>query len=109
LSRMASDVPDLADVMHRAGVAEHLGRLAVHAAGQPEARAQRADPLDVAAGVGIAKLGRVGQADDHLELTLAQFFRASVHFALEDRAVEAGGEIAGEQTSKAAVAQAANG
>ena len=91
LARLEEDAvgdADLADVVQRARVAQQLGVRDAQPIWRREALAQEAHPLDVRAGVAVARLGRLGEAADDLELRLAQLLGALPDAALEDLAVE---------------------
>jgi hypothetical protein len=74
---------DLADVVHRGGVHELLGLGLGHPDVEGELGAHAAHPRDVDAGGVVARLGRVGEAADELELALAQVGGALAHLDLQ--------------------------
>jgi hypothetical protein len=74
---------DLADVVHRGGVHELLGLGLGHPDVAGELGAHAAHPRDVDAGGVVARLGRVGEAPDELELALAQVGGALAHLDLQ--------------------------
>src|ERR1700685_2415283 len=78
LQQYAVGNADLADIVHRAGVAKHLGVGRLPADREGELLAEDADPLDVLAGLGVAELDRVREALDQLALRLAQPAREGI-------------------------------
>ena len=74
---------DLAHVVQQAGVAQRLGLGRRHAQLEADALAHAADALQVHARLLVARLGRVGQAMDDLQLRLAQLGGALAHRLLE--------------------------
>src|SRR4051794_36371225 len=87
LRRTRSGMP-IADVVQRARVAQELGVGDAPADRAAEALAEEAHALDVLAGVAVARLGRLREAADDLELRLAQLLGALVDAALEQLAVD---------------------
>ncbi len=63
---------DLADVVHRARAAQQLGLVGAQPGRQRELVAQARDPLDVLAGLLVARLDGLAEALDDLQLGRAQ-------------------------------------
>ena len=74
---------DLADVVHRARVAQDLGLFGIQAGREREPVAQLAHPADVVAGLLVARLDGLAEPLDDLELGGAQLARADADLLLE--------------------------
>ena len=92
---------DLADVVHRARVAQDLGLFGIQAGCEREPVAQLAHPADVVAGLLVARLDGLAEPLDDLELGGAQLARTDADLLLEP-AVELAGVLAADRLEQVA-------